>query len=63
MRSFASFAGSACTAYRTSLGADGNDLPESIGNLVTAVTAFADPLVDPERNNATWRATDRRWTP
>lgn len=51
------------TAYRTSLGADGEDLPERFGDLVAAVTAFADPLVDPERNNTAWHATDRRWKP
>ena len=35
------------TAYRTALGVDGAELPGDFGEVVDAVTTFADPLADP----------------
>ncbi|GAB3425266.1 nucleotidyl transferase AbiEii/AbiGii toxin family protein [Flindersiella endophytica] len=49
------------TAYRTSLGVDGEHLPSSLGDVVSAVTAFADPLVVPAAEDTMWLAANRRW--
>ena len=46
--------------YRTGLGADGTDLPDSFTEVITAVTAFADPLCA-RRAAPHWEPTSRRW--
>jgi Nucleotidyl transferase AbiEii toxin, Type IV TA system len=47
-------------AYRAALGVDGAELPADFGEVVDAVTTFADPLA---RSIAglRWHAADRRW--
>ncbi len=47
-------------AYRTGLGSPGQRLPASLGPLVSAVTAFADPLAD-HNGETTWQPAERRW--
>jgi Nucleotidyl transferase AbiEii toxin, Type IV TA system len=49
------------TAYRRSLGPDGERLPADFDAVVTAVTAFADPIVEPAPHPATWHASGRQW--
>jgi hypothetical protein len=49
------------TAYRDSLGIDGNDLPANFGDVVAAVTTFADPLANPAAQHTRWRAAQRGW--
>jgi hypothetical protein len=49
-------------AYRATLGPNGADLPEAFADLVFAVTAFADPLVEPAPANTVWLPSTRRWT-
>ncbi|MBS3940169.1 MAG: nucleotidyl transferase AbiEii/AbiGii toxin family protein [Actinobacteria bacterium] len=50
-------------AYRDSLDADGEHLPDDLGVVVDAVTTFADPLIQPAARPATtWQARHRRWT-
>jgi hypothetical protein len=49
-------------AYRTALGADGAGLPSDFGEVVDAVTRFADPLARPTAEPR-WHAADRRWIP
>ncbi|MGH3423924.1 MAG: nucleotidyl transferase AbiEii/AbiGii toxin family protein [Nocardioidaceae bacterium] len=53
--------GATYTAYRTRLGTDGNHLPRSFADVVTAVTTFTDPLTQPAATNPTWNATHRHW--
>jgi hypothetical protein len=48
-------------AYRRSLGVDGENLPSSLSEIVSSVTAFADPLVGPTGPTTVWLATRRRW--
>ena len=48
-------------AYRTALGVDGAELPTECGEVVDAVTTFADPLARPTVEPR-WRAAGRRWT-
>lgn len=52
----------AYAAYRRSLGADGEHLPGSFGDVVAAVTTFADPLSEAAHESTIWRAASRRWT-
>jgi len=47
--------------YRAVLGADGTDLPDSLTEVIAAVTAFADPLVQVVPGH-TWNPTTRDWT-
>lgn len=47
-------------AYRTALGVDGAELPADFGEVVDAVTTFADPLAR-ATVELLWRAADRRW--
>ena len=47
---------SAYRTYRTGLGADGTDLPDSFTEVITAVTTFADPLLQGAPRH-TWSAT------
>jgi len=49
------------TAYRTSLGVDGEGLPLNLGEIASAVTAFADPLVEAAAPNTAWQAATRSW--
>lgn len=49
------------TAYRTSLGPDGTQLPAHFDDVVIAVTAFADPLAEPGQPHMAWQAAHRRW--
>lgn len=49
------------TAYRISLGADGEHLPEALADVVSAVTAFADHLLESRPNGTAWRADNRAW--
>jgi hypothetical protein len=49
------------TAYRASLGIDSDHLPPAFGKVVTAVTTFADPLVNPAAQHTRWKAAERRW--
>jgi hypothetical protein len=49
------------TAYRTGLGTAGLHLPESLADVVTAVVAFADPLIRRTHSSPTWRARQRHW--
>ena len=48
-------------AYRAGLGADGTDLPEGLTELITAITAFADPLIQGGPRHS-WNPTTRDWT-
>ena len=51
--------------YRAGLGTDGTDLPDSLTEVITAVTAFADPLIQDvprHRWNPTTRELDLSWT-
>jgi len=50
------------TAYRASLGRDGEYLPEDFSTVVAAVTAFADYVVDSAPNTTVWHASSRTWT-
>lgn len=50
-------------AYRASLATDGDHLPENFGDIIGAVAAFADPLVEPVAKNPVWKAAYRRWNP
>ena len=45
---------------RTALGVDGAELPAEFGEVVDAVTTFADPLA-PSIAGLRWHAADRRW--
>ena len=47
--------------YRAGLGTDGADLPDSLTEVITAVTAFADPLVQ-DVSRHSWNPTTRDWT-
>lgn len=47
-------------AYRVTLGVDGADLPPEFGEVVEAVTTFADPLALTTAE-LRWRAAGRRW--
>ena len=48
-------------AYRARLGRIGLRLPADLNALVSAVTAFADPLAT-DAKSATWIPKERRWT-
>lgn len=48
-------------AYRTGLGSPGQQLPADLESLVTAVTAFADPLAA-DNGETTWQPAERRWS-
>jgi hypothetical protein len=48
-------------AYRTGLGTFGLQLPGDLKSLVTAVTAFADPLAS-HTGATTWHPSGRRWS-
>lgn len=47
--------------YRAGLGADGTDLPGSLTEVIAAVTAFADPLLQNVPRHS-WNPTTRDWT-
>jgi hypothetical protein len=47
-------------AYRAGLAGPGLQIPADLGSLVTAVTAFADPLATPS-GETTWQPAERRW--
>lgn len=49
-------------AYRSSLGDLGRQLPATLSTVVSAVTAFADPLATDDAAEATWRPAERVWT-
>jgi hypothetical protein len=49
------------TAYRRSLGPDGEHLPPQLSTVVATVTKFADNLVEPAPHRTRWYASDRRW--
>jgi hypothetical protein len=49
-------------AYRSSLGDAGLQLPADLAAVVSAVTAFADPLAADDAADATWLPAERRWT-
>ena len=52
------------TAYRRGLGPDGEHLPERFVEVVSAVIAFVDPLVDSGHEpTAEWDPSARRWAP
>jgi len=48
------------TAFRTALGVDGTKLPADPGEVIDAVTTFADPLAGPTCD-LRWHAASRRW--
>lgn len=48
-------------AYRTSLGNAGLQLPNDFQAVVSAVTAFADPLAS-DAGDAIWQPAERRWS-
>ena len=50
------------TAYRVSLGRDGQQLPEQFADVVAAVAVFADPLCEPATTGTAWQAAHRRWS-
>jgi len=50
-------------AYRRQLGPSGDDLPESFDEVVTAVIAFADPVIDRASALRLWNPAERRWEP
>ena len=52
----------AFAAYRASLAADGEHLPDRLGDLVPDVLRFADPLVTATQTSAVGDATSRAWT-
>lgn len=51
------------TAYRTSLGADGEHLPQAFSAVVDTVVAFADQLIEARPLATMWLARDREWHP
>lgn len=51
----------AYTAYRLRLGPDTDRLPERFDQLVAAVVAFADPLIDKAGVGGRWNPQARRW--
>jgi hypothetical protein len=50
------------TAYRVSLGRDGQQLPERFADVVAAVAVFADALCEPATTGTAWQAAHRRWS-
>ena len=48
-------------AYRAGLGCPGLQLPADLKSLVSAVTAFADPLAAAHAGEAMWQPTERQW--
>ncbi|MGH2618502.1 MAG: nucleotidyl transferase AbiEii/AbiGii toxin family protein, partial [Thermomicrobiales bacterium] len=48
-------------AYRRQLGPDGDHLPEALDDIVAAVVAFADPIIDRSAAERRWNPTERRW--
>ncbi|HJQ47000.1 MAG TPA: nucleotidyl transferase AbiEii/AbiGii toxin family protein [Amycolatopsis sp.] len=51
------------TAYRTSLGADGEHLPQAFSTIVDTVATFADHLIEAQPLSTTWHAQDQSWHP
>jgi len=49
-------------AYRMNMGDVGLQLPSDLRTVVSAVTAFADPLVT-YAGETTWQPAERRWDP
>lgn len=49
-------------AYRAHLGPDGTNLPTDFGEVVAAVTAFADRLAGPAPTALTWHPLTRSWS-
>jgi Nucleotidyl transferase AbiEii toxin, Type IV TA system len=49
------------TAYRRALGPDTEHLPEQFDQVVAAVTAFADPLINNSDPGSVWNPRHRRW--
>lgn len=49
------------TAYRRGLGPDAQYLPAQFEQVVEAVTAFADPLINGSDPGSTWNPRHRRW--
>jgi hypothetical protein len=47
--------------YRRQLGPSGAHLPESFSEVVAAVVAFADPVIDRSADAFRWDSTERRW--
>lgn len=48
-------------AYRRQLGPAGEHLPEGFDEVVAAVIAFADPVIDRAAAPRRWNPTERRW--
>lgn len=63
IRELVSLRGATYTAYRRSLGADGDLLPERFTDVVEAVVTFADLLTDEADGAARWNPELRRWEP
>jgi hypothetical protein len=49
------------SAYRRGLGPDAEHLPEQFEQVVQAVTAFADPLINNGEPESAWNPRHRRW--
>jgi len=47
--------------FRARLAIDGSDLPRDFADVITAVVAFADPLIQGPPQNA-WNPATRRWS-
>lgn len=58
----ASLRGRTFEVYRISLGDAGLQLPAEFTAVVSAATAFADPLAS-DAGAATWQPTQRKWGP
>lgn len=63
IRELVSLRSATYTAYRRSLGADGDLLPERFTDVVEAVVTFADLLTDEADGAARWNPELRRWEP
>lgn len=61
MENFVDLRQPAHTAHRARLGPDGSALPENLGEIVAAVTAFADRLAEADATKTTWNPTTRQW--
>ena len=48
-------------AFRRRLGADGSHLPADLSEVIAAVVAFVDPLVNSQAEPLTWQPTTRHW--
>ena len=49
------------SAYRRGLGPDAEHLPEQFEQVVAAVTAFADPVIQDSDPGTVWNPRHRRW--